>query len=305
MKKICALLFAALLLATFAACKGGGPKAPEGKTITDMKGRTVALPQQAGRIVVLTAGDCEILYALGAGDKIVGRGAYCDYPAEVLNVPAVESGYETNIEQIVALKPDVVVMSSMAQTDAQIESLENAGIPVVVTEATDLEGVYGAITLLGELAGKAGEAGALVKSMKDAFAALEAKVPALEKKPAVYFEVSPLPYGLWAAGIGTFMDELGNMLGAENIFSDLDGWVQVSEEQVIQRNPDFIVTTTMSYEGFPDPIGEIYGRAGWGGIAAIANGKVLNADNDEITRPGPRLVDAAEQLFELLYGSAS
>ncbi|NLM84944.1 MAG: ABC transporter substrate-binding protein [Clostridiales bacterium] len=307
MKKICALLIATLLLASFAACKGGGtkaPPAPEGRTVTDMTGRTVTLPEQVERIVVLTAGDCEILYALGAGDRIVGRGEYCDYPADVLDVPSVQSGYDTNVEQIVALKPDVVVMSTMAQTNEHIESIEKVGIPVVVTEAPNLGGVYEAIALLGQVVGKTSEADALIQSMKDAFAALKAKVPQLDKKPAVYFEVSPLQYGLWAAGSGTFMDELGNMLGAENIFADLTGWVQVSEEQVIQRNPDFIVTTTMSYEGSPDPIEEIKSRAGWENITAVASGRILNADNDEITRPGPRLADAARQLFELLYGGA-
>jgi len=317
MKKLCALLLAVLAIASFAACKNDGPpsptptsspaptSSPDGLTVTDMKGREVTLEKPAERIVALTAGDCEILYALGVGDRIVGRGEYCDYPEDVLAVPSVASGYDTNIEQIIALNPDVVVMSTMAQTNEHIESLENAGLAVIVTEAPHLEGVYDAIALLGEVVDKTAEADALITSMKDAFAALSAKVPQLEKTPTIYFEVSPLQYGLWTAGTGTFMHEMGELLGVENIFADLSLWAEVSEEQVIQRNPDFIVTTTMSYEGSPDPVEEIKGRAGWGGITAIVDGNVLNADNDEITRPSPRLVDAAEQLFELLYGGAA
>lgn len=321
MKKTCALILAVLLLATAAAC-GGSKPAPtsppaspgtstpspdggEGLTITDMKGRTRTLEKPVERIVVLTAADCEILFALGAGDKVVARGEYCDYPAEALELPAVSSGSETNIEQIIALNPDVVIMSTMDQTLDQIESIENAGIPVLTTNAQTIDGVYEAIAMIGQVVGRNQEAENLIQYMKDAFAELVAKVPQAEKKPTIYVEVSPLRYGLWAAGKGTFVNELAEMLGAENIFADIDQWGEVSEEQVIQRDPDFIVTTTMSFEGDTDPIEEILSRPGWSGIKAIANGKVFNADGYEIIRPGPRLVDAARQLYDFLYGDAA
>ena len=85
--------------------------------------RTITLDEPATRVVALSAADCEILYAIGAGDTLVGRGEYCDYPAAVLDVPSVESGYETNIEQIIARKPQVLLMSSMAQPKEQVEAL--------------------------------------------------------------------------------------------------------------------------------------------------------------------------------------
>lgn len=121
------------------------PEASTGVTVVDMKGREITLDKPAERIVALTASDCEILYAIGAGDTLVGRGTYCDYPAEVLEVPAVESGATTNVEEIIALKPDVLLMSDMAQSEEQIQQLEAAGVKVVVSEATDIEGVYTAI----------------------------------------------------------------------------------------------------------------------------------------------------------------
>ena len=114
-------------------------------TLTDMTGRKITLDAPAERVVALTAADCEILYALGAGDLLVGRGEYCDYPAEVLDVPSVQSGYETNIEQIIALEPQVLLMSTMAQTEEQVQQLEAAGIHVVVSDAQDIEGTYTAI----------------------------------------------------------------------------------------------------------------------------------------------------------------
>ena len=88
-------------------------------TVTDMKGREIRLDAPATRVVALTPSDCEILYAIGAGETLVGRGEYCDYPAGVLDVPSVQSGAETNVEQIVALEPQVVIMSTMAQSVVQ------------------------------------------------------------------------------------------------------------------------------------------------------------------------------------------
>ena len=88
-----------------------------------MTGRKITLDKPAEKIVVLSAADCEILYAIGAGDKLVGRGEYCDYPEEVNSIPSVESGMETNIEQIIALNPQVVIMSKMAQSKEHAETL--------------------------------------------------------------------------------------------------------------------------------------------------------------------------------------
>jgi iron complex transport system substrate-binding protein len=252
-----------------------------------MTGREITLDKPAEKVVALTASDCEILFAIDAGSTLVGRGEYCDYPAEVLDIPAVQSGDDTNIEQIIALDPDVVIMSTMAQTTEQVESLAAVGIAVVVSDAHDIAGVYDAITLIGAITGKTDEASDVIGAMQSTFDDIKSKVPADSGK-TIYFEVSPLQYGLWTAGGGTFMDELATMLGLTNIFADLDSWQQVSEEQVIDRNPDYIITTTMSFEGAPDPIDEINSRAGWESITAILNGNVMNANSNAITRPGPR-----------------
>ena len=268
---------------------------------TDMMGRPYDFTTPASRVVVLSAAECEILYAIGAGSTVVGRGEYCDYPEEVLSLPVLGSGGNTNIEEILALQPDLVLMSTMSQSVEQVEAMENAGAPVFVTQATDIKGVYEAIEGIGQTVGKNQEAQAVVDSMKLTFDALKAKVPAGDKPKTVYFEVSPLQYGLWTAGKNTFMNELAEMLGLKNIFEDLDGWAEVSQEQIIARNPDLIVTVTMDFGEGPKPDEEIAARAGWADIAAVKNGKILVADNDAITRPGPRLAEAAQSLYGLAY----
>lgn len=321
-RSLLSALLALCLMLSLAACAASAPASTEpvsqeatlsdtipqettaSVTITDMKGRQITLDEPAQRIVALTPSDCEILFAIGAGDTLVGRGKYCDYPAEVLDVPAVESGANTNIEQIIALEPDVLLMSDMAQTQEQIAQLEEAGIHVVVSEATDIAGVYTAIEMIGALMGKSENASAVIASMKATFDSVQENSTG-DGSQTIYFEVSPLQYGLWTAGANTFMDEIAAMLGLTNCFADVDGWGEISEEQLLERNPDFIVTITMYYGEGPTPEEEILSRAGWENVTAVQNGAILNLQNNELSRPAPRLADGAQMLFDFVYGDAN
>lgn len=312
MKKVLGIILALVLVLSLAACgkadKGSTPEEPSSAdtsapfvTVTDMTGREITLDEPATRIVALSAADCEVLFAIGGGDTLVGRGEYCDYPAEVLEVPSVESGMETNIEQIISLKPQVLLMSTMAQTTEQVEALENAGIKVVVSDAQDIEGVYTSIDMIGKLMGKEDNAKAVIDNMKKTFADVSEKATGDGTK-TVYFEVSPLEYGLWTAGSGTFMNEVAEMLGLKNAFEDVTGWAEISEEQVLQRNPDYIVTITMYFGEGPTPIEEIMARPGWNQIKAVQNGAILNLVDNELSRPAPRLADGAQMMFDFVYG---
>lgn len=272
--------------------------------LTDMAGREVALDKPAERIVVLDAADCEILCAIGAQSTIVGRGEYCDYPEDISAVTPVQSGSETNVEEIISLQPDLLVMTKMAQTVETLTALENAGIQVLEIDAQTIDDIYTAIGLLGRATGKNDEAAAVADKMKTTFSDLAAKCAQPTGK-TVYFEVSPLQYGLWAAGTGTFMDELATMLGLTNAFADVSGWGEVSAEQVLSRDPDYIVTTSMSYGDGPSPVEEILSRDGWQDLKAVKNKEVFNADSNAITRPGPRLADAAVALYDFIYSGQS
>ncbi len=208
----------------------------------------------------------------------------------------MESGYTTNSEEIIALEPDLVIMSTMAQDEW--DQLDAAGIPTLVIDAQDIEGVYTSIELIGAVVDKNEEAAQLIADMKAAFADLTVAEPTGK---TVYFEISALEWGLWTAGPGTFMDEIGQMLGLTNIFADVDAlWAQVSQEQVIERNPDYIVTTSMYGGDDASTVAEILGRDGWGDITAVKEGQVFSANSDQLTRPGPRLVDGAKALAEFI-----
>ncbi len=273
----------------------------EGLTLTDMADREIALESPATRVIALNPADCEILYALGAEDVLVGRGEYCNYPGDVTELPSVNSGAETNIEQILALEPQVIVMSKMAQTVEQVEALEAAGVRVIISDAQDLAGVYDAIAMLGELTGRQEAAAALAEEMQEGFDALREKAEDTGK--TVYFEVSPLEWGLWTSGADTFLDELAQIVGLTNAFSDVTGWAEISQEQVLARDPDYIVTTAAYYGEGELPVDEIVAREGWQDLKAVKNDAVYNAYADMTSRPGPRLLDAAQDLFDFVYGT--
>ena len=295
-KRIAALCTILALLLCGAGLSENAPR-----SVTDMTGREIRLEGPVTRAVALTAADCEILYALGAGDALVGRGEYCDYPEAALDVPMVQSGAGTNLEQIIALSPQVVFMNTMAQSAEQIEQLEAAGIRVVVSEATDIAGVFDAIRVIGEVMDRNDAAAALIEDMTQGFDELASQAGSHENKPRIYFEVSPLIYGLWTAGSGTFMNEIATLLGAENVFADVDGWAGISEEQVIERNPDCIVTIAM-YDGQGEtPEQEIIARPGWAQVAAVREKRILSLRDESLSRPGPRLLDGARKLCEFLY----
>ena len=291
-------LFCIVLAMIIAACAMTAFASAEEISITDMMGREVKLSAPAQRIVALTAADCEILYAIGAGEYLVGRGEYCDYPDAVLDVPSVQSGYETNVEQIIALHPDVLLMSAMDQTADQVAQLENAGIRVVVSDADDIAGTCQAISMIGALMGREAEADAVIASMQETFDQVRRE----NSGKTIYFEVSPLQYGLWTAGAGTFMNEIAEMIGLTNCFADVNGWAEISEEQVLSRNPDYIVTISMYYGEGPTPTEEIMARAGWENVTAVKNGAILNLANNELSRPANRLADGAQMLYDFVYG---
>ena len=291
-KKLVSLFLAVLMLFSAAL-------AEEAITVTDMFGRAITLEEPATRIIATEPADCEILYALGCGDALVGRGLYCDYPAEVTALPTVHSGADTNLEEILALDPQVVIMNDMAHTVEQVNLLEQNGVKVITTNANSIAEVYQAIRLIGQVMGKNAEAEALITDMQSTFDGIAAKAEKTDK--TIYFEVMPLEWGLWSAGTNTFMQELAEVCGMKNAFADLDGWQPISQEQVIERDPDYIVLVT----GMGDTaVDEVMNRPGWQDIKAVKSGKVYNADSYTLTRPAPRLKDAAIDLYNFLYGIA-
>ncbi|NMA64853.1 MAG: ABC transporter substrate-binding protein [Clostridiaceae bacterium] len=270
-------------------------------TVTDSRGIDITIEEKPDSIISLMPSNTEILYAIDEGDNIIAVSEYCNFPEDTANKQKLPSGEQMSIEVLIGLNPDLVILGHMAAVDDQIKQLEEVGIKVIVTEANNLDQTYEVINLLGSVTGKKEDAASVVENMKKGFENIREEVK--DKTPvSIYVEVSPLEYGLWSCGKNTFIQEIIDIIGAKNIFEDVEGWAAVSEEQVLFRNPDVILTTASPLTGMDDPIVEIMSRPNWDNINAVKNNKVLMLDADMVTRPGPRLLDCAEELVTAIYG---
>lgn len=300
LKKVVAMIVSLGMVILISACASTDTPKETGYTVTDSKGGTVTFETVPKKIVSLIASDTEILFALGLDEEIIGVSTWCNYPEAAATKTQYATGESINIEEIIAADPDVVFIGTMGQTTEQNQQLIDAGIKVVVTEAITLDDTYKVIELIGAVVGKSDKANEIVKGMKSDLEELTAKSKDKSVK-SVYIETSPLEYGLWSGGTGTFQHEILEILGIKNIFDDIAGWAEVSEEQVIERNPDVIITISSEDYGANGPVDEILNRGNWKDITAVKEGKVFATNGDEISRPGPRLVDGATAIFNAVY----
>lgn len=274
-------------------------------TIVDSNAQTITLEKSPERIVALLPSDVEILYLLGASDKIVAVGEYCLDPAEVSEKPKLGTYSNFNMEEIVAMDPDLVITGTISQTDAQYEQLKALGIPVVISNAINIAQTYEVISFLGAIVEKNDEAQAIIDETKQGFEDLK-QLSINQESKTIYMEISPPELGIFTAGKGTFMQELFDIVKVTNVFADTEGFPSVSEEQIIERNPDYILTTcTDYYESQDAAIAEIKSRKTWQTISAIKNDKVFIADTDYFSRPTPSLLKGAQILYDIIYGSAN
>lgn len=273
-------------------------KRPEGSyplVLTDGAGRQVRIERRPERILSLAPSNTEILFALGAGPRVVGVDRFSDYPPEAREKAQVGGIVDPSFEKIVALEPDIVFAIRGKDIVSRLESL---GLTVFVLEPRNLAQVYEGIGAIGRIIGSDGKAEEVVSAMQVRVRAVTARVEDLppEERPRVFHEVWPEP--LATAGPGTFIDDLITLAGGRNIFADArEQWPQVSAEVVVQRDPDVIITS------FPDSVSELEGkkRGGWQGVAAVQNGRIGLVDQDLIARPGPRIVAGLEAVARAIH----
>jgi iron complex transport system substrate-binding protein len=308
----CLLLFcAAAALPALPRSEGGSaPPAPaaglygispgpgDSRVFTDVLGRRLAAEGAFRRIVSLSPGVTEILFALGAGGQTLGITQYCDWPPEAQGLTRVGgfSGATVSTDQIAALRPDLVILSGEMHGRI-IGLLDSLGIPSFAVEPRNFAGVYETIAVIGELCGRGEEAAAVVNEMKAKIAGAAEKFRGREK-PAVFWLLGEDP--LMSVGGRTFVSEALSLGGGRNIFEELDEqWPLVSAEQVLLRRPAWILTGDDM--GTPDPAALVR-RPGWGEIPAIREGRIAPVDADLLYRYGPRLADGVLAVAELLHG---
>jgi iron complex transport system substrate-binding protein len=258
----------------------------------DDRGISVRFVSEPRRVVSLAPSLTEVVFLLGQEKKLVGVTRYCNYPRQAESIPKIGGIADPDIERIVAAAPDLVLCTTDGNPKEKVKALEEIGIPCFALAPQDLPGIYAAIERIGAVLGvperARREAGALRAR------ALRAAGKAADPVPGVLFAVSTSP--VIAAGKGTFMDELLLLAGGRNVASAFSGrYPRLTVEDLLAGKPDVIFIASMAgVEKFSPE------WTRWKEIPAFRDGEVVSLDGDLLTRPGPRMVAALEEVSRVL-----
>ncbi len=232
----------------------------------------------------------EIVFALGAGETLVGVSEYSDFPRQARSLPRV-GGLEVSAEKVVSLHPDLVLATPEGNAKGPVAALAAAGVPVLAVPGGSLAAVIEAIRLVGQRLGRAGDANRLAADLERRKEAVRARVAQSRRRPRAVLIIWPDPPQ--AAGGGTFLNDLLTEAGAENLLAGREGWPLVSPEWLITAPIDVLVVPDS------DQTRSAYERAFATGPlsrGAAAAARVVRIDESVLTRPGPRIFDALERL---------
>lgn len=267
-------------------------------TVTDRLDRRVSFDAPPQRIVSLTPSITEVLFAIGAGDRIVGATEHCNYPPEAADLPRVGGGTleSLNQEVIIGAEPDLVLCKWDNHLPL-LKNLERLNIPVLALGPETLAELYDQTRMLGRITGNLPQSERLIASMQQRVDAVTARIPT-KNGPTVFYQVWDDP--LMTAGPNSFIGELLTLAGLRNLFENTPiRYPKVSPEVVVAGNPDVILAP--STHATPVTAESILGRAGWGGVRAIQDKRVYVIDGDSVSRCGPRLVDALEEIVGVVH----
>ncbi|MCM3789186.1 ABC transporter substrate-binding protein [Domibacillus indicus] len=268
-------------------------------TVTGADNQKVEIEAAPERIISLMPSTTEIAFELNLGDQIVGVTDNDTYPEEV-NEKEKVGGMSLNVEKILSLNPDLV-LADISNDEKAISQIREAGIDVLVSsEAQSIDQIYTSFELIGEATGTQDEAQKDIEEVKEGLAEIQEKASQIkeEDKKNIYFEIGASPE-IYSVGNGTFINEVIELVGANNIMNTEEGWPKVSEEAVIAKNPDTILINYGAYE--ENALDGVLKRQGWESVAAIKNKEVFEVDGDLTSRPGPRIVQGAEQIAKAVY----
>ncbi len=270
-------------------------------TVTDDEGTVVEIPTEPQRIVSLTPATTEILFAIGAGPRVIATTDFDDYPPEAVALPDVASFQAVDVEKIVGIETDLVIAGGNFFNDpAAISQLRDLGIPVVVTYAPTVEGVLDDIELIGTAVGLDGPAGDLTASMRAGFDQIEAAVAALPR-PRVFYELDATT-DIYTAADDSFIAEMIGLAGGDAITTGSPTDFAISLEKLIEADPEVIVLGDAAYGVTAEAVAA---RPGWDVMTAVRDGAIRPANDLIITRPGPRLVDGLRELALAIHPDAA
>ena len=294
-----------LFLAVGTMVFAGGAKEsslPSVDLTMDRAGAPITLPAKVERIVSMAPSTTEILIDLGVADKIIAADTNTQKDGLLKqNIPYFDM-MKPDAEKLIALKPDVVFISGMsnAKGNTPFSPLIDAGICVInIPSSSSIEAIYLDIAYIAAVVKQEEKGAKIIANMKKEIEAVRKKGAAIaqDKKKTVYFEIGAAPY-MYSLGTGTFINEMIEIIGAQNILADQKSWIAVSDEMVLAKDPD-VILTNVSY--IPNPIDEIMARAGWASLKAVKGKKVFGIDTNSSSRPNHNIIKALKEMAKAVY----
>lgn len=265
--------------------------------VVDATGRVMELEAAPRRVVSLVPSVTDLLVALDAQDRLIARTEFDVHPA-LDSLPSVGQGLTPNLEWIVARSPDLVIAWPDAQGRDVVQRLRDLGIPVYGARLESTTAVLRTTRDLGRLLGLEARADTLTSRLRSGLDSVRASVAALDRPRVLYVTGGDPPY---AAGAATFMDELIRIAGGRNLAAPLGtGWLQLSLEEVVRRQPDVVVIP--SHGDSARALNRLRDAPGWRELEAVRAGRVAMVDGALFDRPGPRLPEAAARLARAIHG---
>ncbi|HHY81391.1 MAG TPA: ABC transporter substrate-binding protein [Clostridiales bacterium] len=267
-------------------------------TVTDSFNREISVEEEPKKVISLSPAITEIVFALGQGDKLIGRTDFCDYPQEALEVKSVGGGpMDPNIEKVVELEPDIVFASAHFQEEV-LNKLEESNVKVVILYGENsFDGAYEIIEKVGYILNAQKAASKIVDSMKETVADVLQRVEGLDK-PSVYYVAGFGEWGDYTAGRDTFIGQLIEMAGAKNAADDVEGW-SYSLEKLIEKNPDYLICSKLDNHKE-----QLKTANGYKDLDAIINDRVLEIDKNMLERQGPRLAEGLKEIAKYIHPEA-
>lgn len=267
-------------------------------TVTDAFGTEFTFESAPQRIVSLAPSETEGLFALGLDEQVVGVSDNDDYPEAVKDKPRM-GGFQVNVEAVVAAQPDLVLAGSLIGEDT-VKSLTDLGLKVYRSNPKTVDQVIENIQTVGKITDHQQQAAEVTEQMKAELTKVTEAVKTLpaDQKKKVYIEFSPG----WTVGKGEFMDEMITLAGGENVASDITGWSEINEENIIKANPDVILYAKSVIDENNRTLAEIIkSRGGWDQITAVKEDRIVALDDNLLSRPGPRVTQGLIEVAKAIY----
>jgi len=266
-------------------------------TVVDQLERRVVVPDDPRRVISLAPSITEIVYALEQGSRLKGVTRYSDYPPKAIKLPRIGSYARLDIERIVALNPDLCIATKDGNPKAVIDRLTSLKIPVYVVNPHNLDTIMETILKIGAILNAGDRADALTTRMRNRIQRVKSRVAQVAHRPRVFFQIGISP--IVSAGTETFIHELIELAGGENLAEGRVAYPRFSREQVLALEPEVFIITSMARQAVFEEVKAEWRR--WPNIPAVRDERIFLVDSNLFDRPSPRLVDGLELLTRLIH----